>query len=230
MIFESLLPPLAAIVLPSILLLTGCRSANSYLNKGNAAFARGQFEEASLDYRKAVQKDAGFGEAYFREGLTELKQNKAAEALQDLEQAVRLMPANREAKTELTNLMLGAYIGDPKRPKFLYDLLVKYSGEWLTKDPNSLQGLRIHGISRHVRAAAGRSRQRVPPGSPTRIRATRRSSMASWTRLFRANQPAEAEKVGLDYLRTNSSASDVYDALFRMYEGAPPHGGRREHS
>lgn len=219
MIFRSLLTPLAAIVLPSILLLTGCRSANSYFDKGNAAFARGQFDEASLDYRNAIQKDAGFGEAYFREGLTELKQNKAAEALQDLEQAVRLMPANPEAKTDLTNLMLGAYIGDPKRPKFLYDLLVRYSGEWLTKDPNSLQGMRIIGYlamleQRPDEAVSDfRRAHQLYPGDEKIVDGLMDA-------LFRTNQPAEAEKVGLDYLRTNSSASDVYDALFRMYDGS----------
>src|ERR1039457_1844422 len=103
---------LALIVLPSILLLAGCRGANSYLEKGNAAFDRGQFDEASLNYRKAIQKDSSFGEAYNRAALAELKQNKVAEALQDFEQAVRLMPDNQAARTDLTNLMLGAYIGD----------------------------------------------------------------------------------------------------------------------
>ena len=72
---------LAVFALTSILLLSGCRSAHSYLDKGNAAFARGQFEEAALNYRKAVQKDPAFGEAYYRAALAELKQNKVAESL-----------------------------------------------------------------------------------------------------------------------------------------------------
>src|SRR5271156_2352885 len=119
MISKSLPVRLAVVVLPSILILAGCRSAASYLEKGNTLFGRGQFEEASLDYRKAVQKDPTFGEAYYRSALAELKQNKVAEALQDFQQAVRLMPDNQAARMELTTLMLGAYIGDPKRPKFL---------------------------------------------------------------------------------------------------------------
>ena len=104
---------LAIVVLPSLFLsLAGCRSANSYVERGNAAFHEGQFEEASLNYRKAVQKDANFGEAYHRAALAELKLNQAAEALQDLREAVRLMPDNEAAREDLTNLMLGAYIGD----------------------------------------------------------------------------------------------------------------------
>src|SRR5580658_4219114 len=133
------------LLLPSILFTTGCRSAYNYFEKGDTAFAGGKYAEASLNYRKAAQKDPTFGDAYYKAGLAELKQNKAAEALQDLQTAVRLMPANQAARTELTNLMLGAYVGDPKRPKFLYDLLVRLSSEWLKSDPNSLQGLRIKG-------------------------------------------------------------------------------------
>jgi tetratricopeptide (TPR) repeat protein len=121
----------AIVVLPSLLLLAGCRNANNYLEKGNAAFQRGQYDEASLNYRKAVQKDSNFGEAYYRAALAELKLNKAAEALEDLRQAVRLIPDNQPVREDLTNLMLGAYIGDPSHPKFLYDLLVQFSTIWL---------------------------------------------------------------------------------------------------
>src|SRR5579872_206452 len=127
----------ATVVLSSVVVLSGCRSAYNYFEKGNSAFARGNYAEASLDYRKATQKDPNFGEGYYRAGQAELKQNRAPEALQDLENAVRLMPTNKSAKTDLSNLMLGSYIGDSKRPKFLYDLLVQFSGDWLKQDPNS---------------------------------------------------------------------------------------------
>lgn len=207
---------LVIIVLPWILGLAGCRSAYNYFEKGNTAYAQGKFEEATLDYHAAIQKDPTFGDAYYRAGLSELKQNKAAQALEDLESAVRLLPANNAAKTELTNLMLGAYVGDPKRPKFLYDQLVKYSQEWLKHDPNSMQGLRIQGylamleqrpddaaeLLRHAHAAHPQDEKIVD---------------GLMDALFRSNHPDEAEKVGLDFLRTDPAASDVYDALFRIY-------------
>jgi tetratricopeptide (TPR) repeat protein len=200
-------------------MLAGCRSPSSYLEKGNAAYARGQFADASLNYRKAIQKNADFGEAYYRAGLAELKQNKAAEALQDLQQAVRLMPHNQAAKTELTNLMLGAYIGDPQRPKFLYDLLLKFSGEWLKKDPKSMPGLRIRGYLAMLEqrpdeaVAEFRRAHQYYPGDEKIVDGLMDA-------LFRANQPAEAEQVGLDFLARDRHATDVYDALFRMYVAA----------
>jgi tetratricopeptide (TPR) repeat protein len=219
MSFQRLPGRVALIVLASILLLAGCRSAGSYLEKGNTLFARGQFEEASLDYRKALQKDPTFGEAYYRAALAELKLNKVAAALQDFEQAVRLMPDNQAARTDLTNLLLGAYVGDAKHPKFLYDLLVKFSGEWLKRDPNSIQGLRIQGYLAML--------ERRPEEAVEVFRRAYKSNPRDeklvdglMDALFLANQPAEAEKVGLDFLATNRTGADIYDALFRMYVAA----------
>lgn len=207
---------MAIFVLPWILGLAGCRSAYNYFEKGNTAFAQGKFAEATLDYHAAIQKDPSFGDAYYRAGLSELKQNKAAQALDDLETAVRLLPTSDAAKTELTNLLLGAYVGDSKRPKFLYDQLVKYSNEWLKRDPNSMQGLRIKGyiamleqrpeeaaeLLRHAHASHPHDEKIVD---------------GLMDALFRANHPDEAEKVGLDFIRTDPAASDVYDALYRLY-------------
>lgn len=198
------------------MVLGGCHSATSYLEKGNTLFARGQFEDATLNYHKAIQKNPNLGDAYYRAGLSEMKENKAAEALQDLRQAVRLVPNDPAVKMELTNLMLGAYIGDPKRPKFLYDLLVQFSGEWLAKDANSMPGLRIKGYlamleqrSEEAVSVFRRAHQLYPNDE--------KIVDGLMDALFRANQPAEAEQVALDFLSRNSSAADIYDALVRIY-------------
>ena len=202
--------------IPFLLAMAGCHSATSYLEKGNDLFARGQFADATLNYHKAIQKDADLGDAYYRAGLSEMKQNKAAEALQDLQQAVRLLPTSQPAKMELTNLLLGAYIGDPQRPKFLYDLLLKFSSEWLAKDANSMPGLRIKGyvamLEQRPEEAVEvfrRAHQLYPHDEKT--------VDGLMDALFRANQPAEAERVGQEFLATDPKASDIYDALYRIY-------------
>lgn len=216
MISVSFPTRVAGIVLPSILLLAGCRSANSYLEKGNAAFARAQFAEASLNYRKAIQKDPTFGPAYYRAGLSELKQNRVADALHDYQEAVRLMPNDQDAKTDLTNLLLGAYIGDSSHPAMLYNLLRQLSGEWLTRDPNSMQGLRIKG---YLAMLDRRPEEAVEVLRRAHELYPRDEKIADGLidALYSANRPSDAEKVGLDFVAADSSASDVYDALFRMY-------------
>src|SRR5579862_9375315 len=137
--------PLALTVFAGALVLVGCRDAKTYMDRGDACFSQGKFAEATLNYRKALQKEPTLGKGYLKSGLSELKENKAAEALADLQKAVQLMPDNPEAKNELTKLLLGIYIGDTRHPKFVYDLMVRYSDEWLKRDPQSKQALRIKG-------------------------------------------------------------------------------------
>ncbi len=61
--------------------LSGCgASKQNYLDKGNKFFAAGKYDEASLNYRAAIQKDATFGEAYYRLGLTAVKFDQVREA------------------------------------------------------------------------------------------------------------------------------------------------------
>ena len=63
----------------SLAILPGCSaSKQSYLAKGNKFFAAGKYDEAALNYRAAIQKDAAFGEAYYRLGLTAIKLTRFA--------------------------------------------------------------------------------------------------------------------------------------------------------
>jgi len=187
-----------------------------YLDKGNALFAKGELAEAELNYRKAVQKDQSNGEAFYRTALCELKENKPVPALQDLTEAVTLMPDNKDAKRQLANLVLGGFIGDPSRPQALYQRLVKMSDEWLTRDPRSAEGLRIKGyiamVEKRPQEAISLFTQ-AQQGNPQ----DERVNMGLMDALFRAGDTAKAEKVGLDFIAADHSAGDVYDALFRMY-------------
>jgi tetratricopeptide (TPR) repeat protein len=199
------------------MLLAACgHSAKSYLEKGNQLFDKGAFVEATLNYRNAVKKDPSNGEAYYRLGLSELKQNKAGDAFQDLNQAVRLMPQNRAAKSELENLALTAYLNDPQRPKVLYDTLVKLSDEWLKQDSQSPEGLRIKGylamIDRRPEDAVelfGRAHR----SNPKEVKIT----LGLIEALFQTHKLAEAERVGLDFVGADKGAAEVYDALYRLY-------------
>jgi tetratricopeptide (TPR) repeat protein len=210
--------PIAVALTIGILCLSGCRSARSYYEKGNALYEQGKYDEASLNYRKALQKDPGFADASYHLALAVLKENKPQEAYQALLQTLRLAPDHQRARTELTNLALPSYIVDPQHPKALYDLLVTYSTEWLQKDPRSLEGLRIKAYlamqERRPQEAAQLFRRALEanPGNLKMI-------LGLIDALYRDNQPAEAEKVALSFISTDPSAGDVYDALYRLYQG-----------
>jgi tetratricopeptide (TPR) repeat protein len=210
-------PRRATFAVLAMMLLLNCRSTRSYVDKANALFARGEFAEASLNYRKALQKDPTDGDAYYRLGLSELKENKTAAALQDFLQAVRLKPDNKAAKKELSSLALGSYIADADRPKALYDLLVKLSDEWLKQDPHSMEGLRIRGYLAMVERRPDEAADlflRAHQSNPNDEKIT----LGLMDALFRNNQGVQAEKVGLDFIAAHNTSGDVYDALYRLYE------------
>jgi tetratricopeptide (TPR) repeat protein len=75
---------------------TACiATKQSYLAKGNKLYQAGKYEEATLNYQKAIQKDANFGEAYYRLGLAALKRKDQARLAYDsLYRAVQLLPNN----------------------------------------------------------------------------------------------------------------------------------------
>src|SRR5579872_4901122 len=87
--------------------------AQYYLDHGNKFFARSKFPEASIMYRRALQKDLRFGEAYYRLGLTYLKLGSYGDAARMLQRATDLLPANADAATKLADLFITASAHDP---------------------------------------------------------------------------------------------------------------------
>ncbi len=127
-------------------ILSGCSaSKQSYIEKGNKFFAAGKYDEASLNYRAAIQKDATFGEAYYRLGLTAAKLDQVREAYNALFRAVQLLPGNIEARKEFAGVCLSLYLADPSHPQVLYTQIGKLSDEMLSRDRNSYEGLMLKG-------------------------------------------------------------------------------------
>ena len=207
---------LVGVILCSSGMLFNCgRSAQSYLEKGNAFYAHGQYAEASLNYRRALQKNPKFGEAFHQLGSSELKEGKLAAAFQDLALAVQLMPESETAKVDLANLALDAYQADPQHPKVLYDQMARLSDELLKHKSNSADGLRIKGYlalwdhrPEDAVALLRRADQARPKQEGTLI--------GLMDALYQANRQAEAEKVGLDSLSADQTGR-IYEALMRLY-------------
>ena len=95
------------LMVPFALLIASCNrdpkaQAERYLNNGNKFYEKGKFKEASIMYRRALQKDLKSGEAYYRLGLTELKLLAIGDAARaTLRRAVELQPNNVDAANKL---------------------------------------------------------------------------------------------------------------------------------
>src|SRR5579862_430802 len=85
------------LLLPITLLAASCSrdpqvQAQRYVENGNKFFDKGKYKEASIMYRRALQKDLKFGEAYYRLALADIKLAAYGDAVRALRRAVELEP------------------------------------------------------------------------------------------------------------------------------------------
>src|ERR1700690_433628 len=139
-----------ASILPLLLVVVSCSrdpkvQAQRYLDNGNKFFAKGKFKEASIMYRRALQKDLKFGEAYYRLGLTDLKLAAYGDAGRMLRRAVELEPNNTDAITKLADLLLLASRQDNPQSAALRKEVLDLGGRLIQRDPQSYDGHRLRG-------------------------------------------------------------------------------------
>ncbi|PWU03839.1 MAG: hypothetical protein C5B51_18115 [Terriglobia bacterium] len=195
---------------------TACNTTRSYIERGNANFAKAKYNDASLNYRKAIQKDDRSGEAYYRLGLTELKLNNPQEAYSDLHRAAELLPGSDDIKIQLGNIALAFYLADKSRPQRLYDEIARISQQLLAKDSNSYDGLRFRG---HIAQTDGKIKDaiaifnqanRVKPLQPDVIIPLVES-------LFADGQSTEGERLAQELIRQKKDLRLAYDLLYTHY-------------
>lgn len=198
------------------LCLVACKSATQYVNRGNQLFSAGQYSDAILNYRNAIKKDPGSGEAYYRLGLALLKQNQVGEAYQALNHAVSLSPKNMAAKIQLANLSLAFYTRDPKHPAAMYNQAQSIATQLLRPGGDRVEGLRLQGalalIDNHPGNAVDALREaaRIAPNN---------SEVAGGLAqaLLRDNQPEEAEKMAQQTVEHDRQYAPAYEILYAMY-------------
>ncbi len=208
------------VVSTAVLLLGACgRDAGHYLARGNEFYEAKNFADASLQYRKAIQKDPNLGEAYYRLGRSELEQRKAEEALQALTRATQLAPDLLEAKTHLANLALAIYAGSPQSREAAYGIVAAQADALLTKDPKSVDGLRLRGqlamLDHNPGAAVEYLRQanEIQPGQ--------RDTVLSYVQaLIQAGKVEEGEKLGRELIAKEPAFGAMYDVMYRYYAAA----------
>src|ERR1700686_5076194 len=94
-------------------IVVSCRqSPQQYVDKGNTFFTAGKYDDAIINYKKAIQRDPKFGEGYYRLALAELKTGKGREAYAALNSASTLLPNRADVKVTLADFLLVAYFRD----------------------------------------------------------------------------------------------------------------------
>lgn len=224
--------PKVVLLLALALLSAACNrdpkaARQKYLDSGNRYFTNGKFKEASIMYRKSLQQDMRFGEAYYRLGLSELKLGRPVEALRALQRAVELDPNNQDAPAKLAEIFLAAYTGDPKHPQQFLKEVEDLTKKILDRDPKSYDGLRLRGFlaltKKDLKSAIAdfQAANQVKPDQPPLILVLAQS-------LASDNQDAEAEKLARAAIEKDQAYAPLYDLLFSLYLKQKDHGKAEE--
>jgi len=197
--------------------ISGCRtSKQGYVARGNKSFDAGKYSDAAINYRKAIQKDEHYGEAFYRLGLAEIKEQNSRVAFDALYRAVQLLPTNFDAKEQLGSLSLEYYLIDPHRSQFYYDVVKQMSEQLLQKNPKSFEGLRERAYlamtdeKREESIALFRKALEVNPSDPI-------VTTAMIQNLMLTGQGKEGERLGLDLIARQKAYGPIYNVMYEWY-------------
>jgi tetratricopeptide (TPR) repeat protein len=199
-------------------IMVSCRQTpQQYVARGNTFFKAGKYEDAILNYKKAIQRDPKFGEGYYRLGLAELKTGKSRDAYVAINTASGLLPDRADVQVTLADFLLVGYLGNKNRPAALYTQLSKLSDSFIAKDPNSYDGLRIKGALawtdgrlKEAEAFLQKANAQKPLQAPV---------VLMWVQvLFRDGQPEAAERLAQEFIKAHKDSGTIYDVLYAHYQ------------
>ena len=133
-------PTLLCLLLAALLSLSGCtnpeKAKADHLNKGDAFLKDGKFQEASLEFRNAIQIDENFAAAHW--GLARAYEGllRFPEMHDELRKTIALDASNLEARNKLGNYYM---IGGRGKPEYISEA-ERLANEVLQKDPNNIEG------------------------------------------------------------------------------------------
>lgn len=191
-------------------------ASRKYVETGNKYFTREKYKEASIMYRRALQKDLKNPEAYYRLALVDLKERQFSDAARSLQRAVQLDPSNADASAKLADLYFASYLQNPAKRKEELDEVRMISNTLLKHDPKSFDGLRLQAfvsLADHKLPEAIKSFQAadsVKPGQPSLILALCQTMVAN-------QQIPESEALAKQLIASNKSFGPIYDFLYSLY-------------
>src|SRR5262245_41075594 len=67
-------------------------TASTYIERGNAWFAKGDYEHALADFDLAVASDPNYAEAYYNRGITRFRMGNYERAIADFNRVIQINP------------------------------------------------------------------------------------------------------------------------------------------
>jgi tetratricopeptide (TPR) repeat protein len=140
------------IALAAIALVSCSRDPNylkqKYLDSGNKYFEQKRYKEASIYYRKALEKDRKFGTAWYKLALVDLQLERLQDAVEALRRAHQLLKAGTpdadDTDLRLSEMMLMGAQNSAAQAQLLAEVQPLVDG-LLQRNPASWQGHKLNG-------------------------------------------------------------------------------------
>jgi tetratricopeptide (TPR) repeat protein len=118
------------------------KAKTAYVQRGEALLKERRFQEASIEFRNALQIDDNYAAAHWGLARAYEQLGRASDYIEELQKVVKLDPNNVEARLRLANGYLLGYASPQgqKSPQLLEEAR-RLAGEVLARDPNNLDGL-----------------------------------------------------------------------------------------
>ena len=183
---------------------------------GDSYHEKGQLEEASIIYRKALQLDRRNAKAWYHLGINSISQGNGTSASQAFTRAVELDPDNLEAFRKLAEMHLYALASPlPVQPDEIFANLVRITEAAERTHPDAFEVLYIKaGILQHQKAAdqAMAMMRRAWEKRPDDMGAT----LSLGAMLVARNQFDEAEKIVTPLTEKDETAPAAYNFLYSL--------------
>jgi tetratricopeptide (TPR) repeat protein len=230
-----------ALVLAAIVALVSCNTdpnvaKKRYLDLGNKYFDKGKYKEASIMYRRSLEKDKRYGPAYYKLGLTYLKQKNLTAAVNNLRRAVELLPKDQPDHWDALIKWTDIYLAVVHEPQQLAESEQNIKA-LLAHDPNSFDAHRMSGDLNFVRSLQALERKGMDEGkklmdtalveyrTADSIKPGEPGVMMQLARgLEMEGDAAGAEQYFNKVIDKNKSEQAAYTELYRMYM----HQGRKD--
>jgi tetratricopeptide (TPR) repeat protein len=223
-----------ALVLAATVALVSCNTdpnvaKKRYLDIGNKYFDKGNYKAASIMYRRSLEKDKRYGPAYYKLGLTFLKQKNLTAAVNNLRRAVELLPKDQPDRWDALIKWTDIYLAVVHEPQQLAESEQNIKA-LLAHDPNSFDAHRMSGDLNFVRSlqalqragreegkklmdaalAEYRTAESLKPGEPGVMMQLARG-------LELEGDAAGAEQYFKKVIEKDKSEQAAYTELYRMY-------------
>lgn len=188
----------------------------SYIARADGLASAGKYDEAVLNYRKALQTDPAFGDAYLKLGKLYMTVLNLGDAYAALQRAHELLPERQDVAIAYADVCLAGYLSDRNRFSQLQTIAKGISSRLLSQPQVTFEA---HKLAAQVLLADHQVDAAIQHlESANAMRPWKPEVMLSlFDAMLSRGRAAEVEKLSVEAIEHNRSFVPLYELMHRHY-------------